>query len=65
MTNIEALLDAIAASSAKTTTPKRRCGLQLIAVSFGDDDEPVRAAADKSQYVLFSSYVNTRAAAAA
>jgi hypothetical protein len=60
-----ALIEAIAASSAKTTTPKRRCGLQLIAVSFGDDDEPVRATADKSQYVMFTPYLNTRAAVAA
>jgi hypothetical protein len=59
-----ALLAAIQASA--TTAPKRkRFGAQLIAVAFGDDDEPVRAAADKSQYVMFTPYLNTRAASAA
>jgi hypothetical protein len=58
-----ALLAAIEASA--TTAPKpKRSGLQLIAVSFGDD-QPVNAATDKSQYVMFTPYLNTRAAVAA
>jgi hypothetical protein len=56
-----ALLAAIEASA--TTAPKpKRFGTRLVAVSFGDDDEPVRAAADKSQLVQFADYINTRAA---
>jgi hypothetical protein len=58
-----ALLAAIEASA--TTAPKpKRCGVQLVAVRLGDD-EPVHAAADKSQYVMFTPYLNTRAAVAA
>jgi hypothetical protein len=60
-----ALLAAIQASATFAPKPKR-CGIQLVAVSFGgDDEEPVRAAADKSQYVMFTPYLNTRAAVAA
>jgi hypothetical protein len=60
----EELLAAIQASA--TTAPKpKRYGAQLVPVSFGDDSEVVHAVADKSQYVLFTSYLNTRAAVAA
>lgn len=62
MNTIDAALLAAIEGSATAAPKPKRCGSQLVAVSSGDDDEPVRAAADKSQYVRFADYINTRAA---
>jgi hypothetical protein len=58
-----ALIAAIKASTTEPTKKKIIKSCQLVA--FVSDDEPVRAAADKSQYVPFTKYLNTRAAVAA
>src|SRR5690349_13321749 len=59
----QALLAAIQSASATSTSKPKAYGRQLVAIAFGDDDEPVRAGADKLPLVKFCDYLNTRRAA--